>query len=449
MSDDEGLREGVEAPPPGTAAMAVVRWLLLIGVAAAAAQAWWSFAHADPAAEHAPKYMCPMHPQITSATAPGECPICHMALEPVHEEQGAGDSLYRCPMHPEQTSTGPGRCPVCGMDLEASAGAAPPGTAPMTLALDRLQAIGVRTAEARERGFSPELRVAARTELSEDGAARVHVRAAGFIERVLVDQTGARVHKGQRLAEYYSPEIYQAQAELIAARGWAGGQALEAARLRLELLGVPAATVERVLKVGKPERTLAIVAPASGVVIERRAAIGAYVGPEEPLYELRDDRVLYLIAEVPAARAAGVRVGLSGQASFPGDPARREPVEVDLVYPTADPGSRALRARMPLGNRDRAHVAGEPALVTFALPELRGVAVPRDAVVETGTRPYVFVDRGGGRLEPRLVELGVRDDEDVLISAGVHAGERVVAGATFLIDAESRLRAALAPARAP
>lgn len=481
----EHFHEGAEAPPRGVAVMAVLRWLLLAFVAGAAGVAWWSWARADPAAEHAPKYMCPMHPQITAsepgecpichmalepiadaakapaaaplyrcpmhpqitAHEPGECPICHMSLEPVPEEQAPKDSpIYSCPMHPEQRADAPGRCPICNMDLVAAPREAPPGTAPLTLGLDRMQAIGVRTAEARERGFRPELRVAAVVEFAEAGAARVHARASGFIEKIAVEETGVRVHKGQRLAEYYSPEIYQAQTELIAARGWSGGQALTAARQRLVLLGVPDAVVDRVLKTGKPERTLPILAPAGGVVVARTAVLGAFVRPEEPLYELREDRVLYLVAEVPAARAAAVVAGLKGQAVFAGRPGRAEELAVDLVYPAAEPGSRAVRARMTLGNRAREHVAGELALVSFALPEVVGVAVPRDAVVDTGARPYVFVDRGGGHLEPRLVELGVRDDADVQVVAGVHAGERVVAGATFLVDSESRLRAAFAPA---
>lgn len=482
MTPDEQFQEGEEAPPPGVAVMAAVRWLLLLGTLVAAGVAWWSFAHADPTTQHAPKYRCPMHPQIASEE-PGECPICHMALEPIPEDAAEQATLYRCPMHPQIVQHEPGSCPICGMDLEpvkdeppppaslyrcpmhpeVTAEApgqtcpecgmdlepvpepSPPGTTSLTLGLDRLQAIGVRTAEAVEHTFTPTLRAAAVVEFAEAGAARVHVRAAGFIEKIHADETGVRVQRGQRLAEYYSPEIYQAQMELLAARNWAGGQPLAAARQRLELLGVSSAAVDRVLKAGKPDRTVDIVAPASGVIIRRDAVIGAYVSPEQPLYELVEDRALYLVAEIPAPRAAAIVTGTKGQVTFAGRPELAQELAVDLVYPSANRDSRTLRARMPLKNKGRDLVAGEVATVVFTLPEAAGVAIPRDAVVDTGAQPHVFVDLGGGRLQPRLVTLGLRDDAHVQVVSGVRAGERVVAGATFLVDAESRLRAALAP----
>jgi Cu(I)/Ag(I) efflux system membrane fusion protein len=481
VTAEEHFHEGEEKPPPGVAAMAVFRWLLLLGALVLACAAWWSYAHADPAADHAPKYRCPMHPQITSED-PGECPICHMALEPIPAEAAAPDALYRCPMHPQITAHEPGqkcpicgmdlekveeqppaatyacpmhpdvtatepgqKCPQCGMDLEPVREASPPGTSSLTLGLDRLQAIGVRTADATEHTFTPTLRTAAIVEFAETGASRVHARASGFIEKIHADETGVRVQRGQRLAEYYSPEIYQAQMELLAARNWTGGQPLAAARQRLELLGVPAAAVERVLKTGKPDRTVDIVAPASGVIVRRDAVIGAYVSPEQPLYELVEDRALYLVAEIPAARAAAISKDIKGQVTFTGRPELSQELAVDLVYPSANRDSRTLRARMPIKNKGRDLVAGEVATVVFTLPSVTGVAIPRDAVVDTGGQPHVFVDLGGGRLQPRLVTLGVRDDAHVQVVSGVRAGERVVAGATFLVDAESRLRAALAP----
>ena len=120
--DHEPLHEGEEAPPRGLLVMALLRWLILAGVAALAATAWWSFAHADPALAHAPRYQCPMHPQIT-ASDPGECPICHMDLEPIdparaHDHADAAPSpaaptVFACPMHPAQQSLSPGTCPIC------------------------------------------------------------------------------------------------------------------------------------------------------------------------------------------------------------------------------------------------------------------------------------------------------------------------------------------------
>lgn len=462
LADHEPMHEGEEAPPPGVAIMAVIRWLLLLGVALTAGAAWWSYAHADPTLAHAPRYQCPMHPQITSAD-PGECPICHMDLEPIdpsrshnhvdHDapaaDAAAPPTVYRCPMHPEQQSLSPGTCSICKMDLGPLAGAPkpPPGTAPLQLGLDRLQAIGVRTAPVIALDRSPTLRAPASLQLAERGAAEVHVRAPGFLERVLVSETGVRVHKGQHLADLYSPEIYQAQTELLAARGWsqgAGGNALIAARQRLELLGMSRAAIDRVIRSGKPSRTVEIEAPASGVVVGLGAVLGAYATPETVLYQLRDRDTLYVIAEVPAGRAEAIAPGARARLTIPTRPDFSRELEVDLVYPELDREARSFRVRLTID--DPSLRAGEYGLVDFALPPRHVLAVPRDALVATGSDTHVFVDRGGGRLEPRRVEVGEPFDDSVEIRSGLTADERVVAGATFLVDAESRLRAALVPA---
>ncbi len=474
----EPMHEGEEAPPRGVAILAVVRWLLLAGAFAAACAAWWSYAHADPSLAHAPRYQCPMHPQITAAD-PGECPICHMNLEPIdparahhsadHTPPVAGYSCpmhpdqtslspgtckicnmdlepapgYRCPMHPDQTSLSPGTCPICKMDLEPVA-PLPQGTSQLRLGLDRLQSIGVRTADARLIELTPTIRAPAILQLAEEGAAQVHARAAGFIEKIAVSETGVTVHRGQRLLDFYSPEIYQAQTELLAARGWSGGagsNAQAAARQRLELLGMPAPAIDRVLATGKPARTIALESPSAGVVIARTAVLGAYVTPETPLYELRSKSRLYVIAEVPAHHGASIHKNDLATLTLAARPTFSKNLPVDLVYPELDPAARTFRVRLTLDDSDL-H-AGEYATVTFNQSPRRVVAVPRDALVATGTATYVFLDHGDGHLEPRTVTTGETTGELVEIIKGVDSGDRVVAGATFLVDAESRLRAAL------
>jgi len=150
-----------------------------------------------------------------------------------------------------------------------------------------------------------------------------------------------------------------------------------------------------------------------------------------------------VIAEVPAGRGEAIQAGDRARLVIPTRPDFSRELRVDLVYPELDREARSFRVRLTVD--DPGLRAGEYGLVDFSLPARHVLAVPRDALVATGGDNHVFVDHGGGRLEPRRVEVGEAFDQQVEIRAGLRADERVVSGATFLVDAESRLRAALVP----
>ena len=484
---DEHFHEGKEAPPPGVRAMAIFRWALLALMALAAVGSLYTvvaphFGHGE--AAHASRYYCPMHPQITSDT-PGECPICHMALEPIPEGRQQGASAappplapasaapptgYWCPMHPEVHSETPGAtCEKCGgmvlvpvptpeeraAEREATP---PPGTAPVELALDRVQAIGVRTAPVESSRRAERLRVTAAVEAPEQGRAEVHVRAEGFVEAIRVKQTGVKVRAGELLASVYSPEIFQAQQELLAMRAWPGipgpadaGAApgappppMAAARKRLELLGLGKAAVDRILKTGEPIRAVGVSSPISGYVVKKTVVLGSRVTPDEPLFEIVDLAKVYIIASVYPHQLAGIRVGDSATFTTPSLPGRSFEAKVDLIYPDVDLTTRTARVRFQVENDELALRPGQFGDAELASAPAEDLAVPLDAIVDTGRSVYVFVAKEGGRFEPRKVELGPELGDRVVVRGGLREGERVVSRATFLIDAESRLQASLA-----
>jgi Cu(I)/Ag(I) efflux system membrane fusion protein len=518
------FEEGEEPPPRGVRVMAVVRWLLLAFAVVLAVVSVVRFVAPQEAAQGQgaadDKFYCPMHPQIRSPL-PGECPICNMRLEPIPEDAkgkplpssstmtspvasprttgprtstppaAGAQALFTCPMHPEVHSTDPkAPCPVCNMALvpvesadghdghdhgaaaapstSASSGAAtlaaplppPPGVMPLDLALDRVQAIGVRTAVAERKALGVSLRAPASVAATDEGRAEVHARASGFVEVIQVRETGVEVKRGTPLVGIYSPEIFQAQQELLASSTWGpmkgaspGVAALAdqpaRSRQRLELLGVSRFEIDRVVATGKPLRVTSVHAPMAGVVVRKNVVLGSFVTPEMTLYEIVDLRKVYVVADLFQGDVASIPIGTKGTFTTPRQPGRSFDAEVDLVYPEVDLAARTTRVRLRVENPERALLPGQFGSVTFVTAASDAVLVPRDAVVDTGKATYVFVVEPGGRYVPRSVEVGRVSDESVEIRRGIEPGVRVVSGATFLIDAESRLRASLQQAGAP
>ena len=320
----------------------------------------------------------------------------------------------------------------------------------MKLALDRIQSIGVRTAVAEERTLASSLRVTAIVMPPEQGASEVHVRTPGFVEAMHVDQTGVAVRAGQSMLSLYSPEILQAQNELLATSQWSGdGGAISvsSARRKLELLGMAPSEIERVIAKREAIRAITVTAPRSGFVTRKNVVLGSYVTPETTLYELQDLSKVYVVADALLPDVDSVAVGTAGRFTPSGHPDQPVTGKVDLVYPLVNAEARTRRVRMQIPNEaSKAYAPGEYGTIEFAPRARRGVTIPRDALVETGSASYVFVVEGEGRFVPRTVATAGSDAEHVLIVAGLAAGERVVSGATFLIDSESRLQASFAQA---
>jgi Cu(I)/Ag(I) efflux system membrane fusion protein len=437
----DDLPEGEEAPPKGVRFMGAIRWAILGLTALVAISAWWSYALARSggvdghSSDAKPKYFCPMHPQIV-ADEPGECPICHMTLEP---------------MPTDRQASGPARAAISPPSAALVApGSTPPGTTPIKLALDRVQAIGVRTAVAKEDTVRRGLRVTAVVAPTEQGVAEVHVRSAGFVEQIFVNQTGISVGRDQPLLALYSPELYQAESELLSTRQWtkddAGVRALESARRKLELLGMAPKDIDRVLEKGEAMRAVPIYAPQNGFVAKKNVVAGSSVTPEMVLYEIQDLSRVYVVAEVFERDIGSLHVGIEGTFTPAQRPERSVRGTVDLIYPTLNVQTRTTRVRMQLRNDKRALLPGEYGNVEFLMPPRKQLFVPRDAVVDTGLSTYVFVVESEGRFSPRAVVLGEEEGDTVAIRAGISPGDRVVSGATFMIDSESRLQASVAQA---
>ena len=432
----EPMHEGEEPPPPGVKSMAVVRWGLLFAMIVVAFLSFWFLLAPKPASSA--RYTCPMvEHAFVIEDHPGECPICHMQLMPMAADlaearkRGEGSALQ-------------------------GEGAAVPGVVPVTLELDRVQRVGIRTAKVEETQGAGGLRAPAYVAAPEQGESQVHVRAPGFVEKIGVAQTGVSVGAGQPLFHMYSPEIYRAEEELLTARRFhdadaggvlGGGPTVDAARKRLELLGLTAHDIDDVLAKNAAERLVPVRAPGSGFVVKKNVALGAYVTPEMTLYEVVDLARVYVVAELYAGDLSTVSVGSVAEVTFPG--AATLEAKVDLVYPEVNTATRTTRVRLKVKNEKRVLRPGMYGDALFRGVTSRLLTIPRDALIDTGQSRYVFVDLGEGKFAPRAVVVGTSSGDRLQIVEGLRAGEIVVSGATFLLDAESRLESSFVAPPAP
>jgi Cu(I)/Ag(I) efflux system membrane fusion protein len=265
------------------------------------------------------------------------------------------------------------------------------------------------------------------------------MRSDGYVEDLFVNKTGQHVRAGQPLFRVYSAEIQRAQIDLVI-----GGGA-EGPAQRLRNLGVPESRIKEVRETRGNPRTLDWPSPATGDVIEKRVINGQAVKAGEVLYRIADHSHLWVIAEVAESDLATLKLGDRATVTFRAFPMQPVEGQLTFVYPELRPETRTARVRIEVPNPDgRLKIDMYADVVFHADAEDAPVtAVPVSAVLDSGARQVVLVAKGEGRFEPRPVKLGRRGDGHVEVLEGVAAGEDVVTSATFLIDAESNLRAAL------
>jgi Cu(I)/Ag(I) efflux system membrane fusion protein len=224
-----------------------------------------------------------------------------------------------------------------------------------------------------------------------------------------------------------------------------GGSVGAAALQRLRALDVPEDEIVRLRRSGKATRRVAVRAPADGIVTDKPVIEGMRVMPGEPLYKLADLSSIWLIADVQEGDLGLIRSGAKARAIMVAFPGRAFDGTVDFIYPTLASETRTARVRIVMPNPELALLAAMYASVEIAAPasDRAVLAVPDSAVIDSGARQVVLVEKGEGRFAPRVVKVGARGGGFAEILDGLAEGERVVVGANFLIDAESNLKAAL------
>lgn len=399
---------------------------------------------------------------------------------------------WTCVMCPEVQADAPGRCPVCGMRLQAPSGSAPAASVTATPAVPGAQAApgasaaarpaappsglasiepgaaalrlaGARTAPAVRAPLARVVRAAGRVTADERRVSAFQARAGGWVERLHVSFTGERVRAGQAVLDLYAPELLAGQEEYLRARESAarfaasdqpevrrgGEDLLRAARRRLELLGVPPAAIDELDRGGRPRDTVTLTAPASGHVTGKAVVAGQRVEPGETLFTVSDLDAVWVTADLYESEASLAAVGREAVITLPYDPDVRLEARVAFVAPVVDPQARTVQVRLDAPNPGLKLRPGMLADVELRADLGVQLVVPDDAVMDTGERQYVFVAQGKDGFAPRAVRVGVRANGRAQILVGLAEGERVAVAANFLLDSESRLRAALAGWSAP
>jgi len=376
---------------------------------------------------------------------------------------------YRNPMGLPDTSPTPKKDSM-GMDYIAVYEGGDDDAAPgeVKIGTEKVQKLGVKTEPAALRELARQVRVAGRVEIDERRVHNVAPKFEGWIERLHVNASGQPVAKGQPLFEVYSPELVSAQREyMVAAKGMATlkaaneemqsgmRQLADAGLARLRNWDISEEQLAALAAGGEVRRTLTFRAPVGGVVLEKKAVAGMRFMPGEMLYQIADLGAVWVLADVFERDIGQVKVGQQVKLAINAYPDKSFTGTVAYIYPTLKAETRTIPVRIELANPGGLLKPAMYASVELAVGARdKVVTVPVSAVIDSGVRQVVLVQKAAGRYEPREVKLGARSDEHVEVREGVAEGEPVVVAANFLIDAESNLKAALgglspAPASAP
>jgi len=349
------------------------------------------------------------------------------------------------PMDSNYRRDKPGKSPM-GMDLVPvyATGRSEPDTGNdeefIRIRPEVVQNLGIRTQLAEIRPLWRRIEATGYVGLDENLLEHIHVRTAGWIERLLVDSEGERVTRGQVLFEFYSPELHNAQKEFLQAANRGQATLQSAAREKLLALGMQPFEIDQVAEAGQARKTIQVVSPANGVVIDLSVRDGVYIKPEDAVMAIADLSSVWMQAEIFESQADWVRRGQSAEARLEYLPGEVFAGQVDYVYPVLDPRTRTLRVRLRFENPEERLKPNMYARVTiYGRTHQDALTIPRDAVIRGAGNDRVVLALGDGRFQVAEVMTGIESGEWLEIIAGLQSGDEVVISAQFLIDSEASL----------
>jgi Cu(I)/Ag(I) efflux system membrane fusion protein len=318
---------------------------------------------------------------------------------------------------------------------------------------DQIRQFGITFGVTAQRTLHTVVHTVGIVAVDETRLVQVTPKFGGYAESLYVDETGQRVHRGQPLLSVYAPELVAAEQELLVATtlqknvgpGLVPGvpersvDLVGAARRKLQLWDISNQQIAEILQSGQIQRTLALYAPASGIVLDKHIVQGQAFRAGQTLYTIANLSDVWIDVALREQDAGLVQTGSEASIQLTAYPGRTFTGRVSYVYPTLDTTARTVRARIQVRNHDNLLKPGMYAAVTLVTPMQSALTIPNSAIVQTGKRVIVFVDAGRGHVVPRTVTIGYSGNQYTEILHGLTSGQRVVTSAQFLLDAESNL----------
>ena len=411
---------------------------------------------------HKTLYTCGMHPQVVQ-DHPGNCPICGMKLTPVRKEAAAGNAVaasssaerkikfYRSTMMPGEVRPAPGKDSM-GMDMVPVYEEEAVASAASAISIDpaTIQKMGIRTASVTRGPLRRLVRTVGIIDYDETSLSDVTTKFRGWVEKLYVNATGQLVMRGEPLFDIYSPELYSAQKEYLLAldqstNGLGSGSLRTSALTKLKFFDISDEQIAEMERTRQPSKSLRVVAPQDGFVMEKMVVQGQMVDAGVKTYRLADLGLVWVQAQIYEQDLGFIRLGQEVTVSLSYLPDREFRGRVTYVYPNIDEKTCTAKVRMEFHNPGyflkpgmfaSVHVISELAPSVLLVPDM--------AVLRSGEQNTVFIALEGGKFEPRTVVLGLQAENDTYqVISGLNEGERIVTSGQFMLDSESQLREAI------
>lgn len=378
--------------------------------------------------------------------------------------ESAKKQLYHCPMHPTYIADKPGDCPICNMKLvpmkEAGEQSVNPveGQAMVNIMPEQEKLIGVRKEKVTSRSLTRTIRAVGTIVYNAQKMYHINTKIAGWVDKMdCCALAGKFIEVGTPLFSIYSPDLVVAQQEYLAALEMmkraedaklpemikSAGQMVEATKQKLVFWDISEDQIDKIAEDGKPSRTLWITTPGAGFIVGDELHLGQYITPGEMIYKIADTSTVWVEAEIYEYELSYINVDDDVEIGVSSYPADKFTGKIKYIYPYVNPTTRTIKVRIELDNPDYKLKIDMYANVLLKKEISVKLAVPTEAVMDSGKRQIVFVDKGNGLFEPREVTLGGKFDHYYEVVDGLSKDETVVTSGNFLIDSESKLKSAL------